>query len=203
MGKTINMKKKAILIITLSVMICFIYWYFRNVNGWMEFRRNTDTPKEFLNHSQISKKGYSGDSMAINRQLKLLLLKRKDFFANTAYSDSMEVIIDSILYSPDFNKLAVFVIMKNSTDKQLHPDKNYDWYYDATCYLGIRQRDSINLNWIGPVFSNSFSRESISNDIRSACFKTFATEDTSDKYKYNLNDIRFWNSPIWTEKEKY
>ncbi len=99
--------------------------------------------------------------------------------------------------------MAVFVIIKNSTDKQLIPNENDHWYYNATCYLGIRKRDTIGLNWIGPVFTNSFSRQSVSNDIRSACFRTFVREGLNDKYKYNLNDIRFWTAPIWKEKGKY
>jgi hypothetical protein len=164
-------------------------------------KQKEETPREFLNFTEISRQNYTDDSVKIIKQLMVLLAKRKDFFYNKAYFDSTELIIDSIIYNPDFCKLAAFVIVKNPTYRQLVPDTGSEWYYDATCYLGLRQKDTIELSWIGPVFTNSTDKQNVSNEIRQACFRTFATRDTSDAYSYNLNDIRFWNSPIWKKIE--
>jgi hypothetical protein len=79
----------------------------------------------------------------------------------------------------------------------LAPNREYERYYDATIYLGVRRNDSIVLYWIGPRITNSNNKEDISNDIRSAAFRTFATKEGSEEYKYNLNDKRFWSSTIW------
>ena len=193
--------KKIILTIILFGSIFSIYWYFKNVNGWIDFQKKTSTPREFLNHSSIKKEYYLRDKIELKRQFKLLLLKREGFFDNSAYSDSMDLIIDSILYSSDFNKMAVFVIVKNLTKRQLVPDNENTWYYDATSYLGIRQGNTISLTWKGPVFTNSSSESDISVDIREACFNNFVTKDTTDIYEFNLNDIRFWSSSIWKEIE--
>lgn len=161
------------------------------------------TPKEFLNHNVTKKEDYAKDSSEVVRHLKDLLLKREDFFNNKAYFDSTQLIIDSIIYSPDFNKLAVFAITKNPVKKQLAPDDNYEWYYDATCYLGVRQNDMISLSWLGPSFTNSYDKSELSGIIRDFYFTNFASENRVElyAYEYNLNDIRFWNCSIWKEIE--
>lgn len=189
------MKTKQVIFIILLFFVGLVFWYYKYINGWMVFRKNTDTPEEYLNNTTSSRNFYLKDSAEIINRLRELLLKHEDFFHSTAYYDSTELVIDTIIYSPNFKKLAFIVITKNPTNRQLMPDKRYSWYYDATCYLGIRQRDVLSLNWMGPIFTNSYSQQEISNNIREACFKTFITDDSL--YRYNLNDIRFWDSPIW------
>jgi len=196
------MKKNQIVFIAVLLLLGLVYWYFRFVNGWMEFRKNTDTPTEYLNQTKIKREFYKKDSIEILSQLNSFLINHDDFFYSKAYFDSTELIIDSILYSSDFNKLAVLVITKNPTYRQLAPDKNHDWYYDATSYIGIRQNDTIALSWIGPSLTNSYSEQDISNDIREACFRTFVTKEGGEAYAYNMNDKRFWNCPIWKEIEE-
>ena len=93
-------------------------------------------------------------------------------------------------------------MVKNPTYRQLAPPKNLAWYYDATCYLGVRKSDTIGLSFVGPVFTNASDKERISHIIRTACFRNFATKDSTDAYAYNINDTRFWTSPIWKEIEK-
>jgi hypothetical protein len=167
----------------------------------MEFRKNTDTPEEFLNHTSIKKENYSKDSNGVLKQFRCMLHNREQSFYTKDYFDSTQLIVDSILYNPDFSKLAVLIITKKTKYRQLTPDSNSTWYFDATCYLGIRQGDSIILSWIGPNFTNSNDLKTISNEIREACFRTFITKDTSDAYDYNLNDIHFWDSRIWKKIE--
>jgi hypothetical protein len=196
------MKKKTILFVVSLILLVFVYWYLKNVYGWKEFRKNTDTPKNFMSHTAIKKEDYIKDSILVLSQLRKALVKHEDFFYSKAYFDSTELIIDSILYSPEYNKLAVLVITKNPTYRQLAPDKSHNWYYDATSYLGIRQKDTIALTWIGPSFTNSNNQQDISNDIREACFRTFVTKQASGEYLYNLNDKRFWASPIWKAMEE-
>ena len=160
-----------------------------------------NTPDKYLNQTGVVKERYASDQVEVTKQLKASLIKREDFFDNSAYSDSTQLLIDTILYSPDLNKLAVFLIIKNPEDKHLLPNKKYEWYYDGTCYLGTRQKDTISLSWIGPSFTNSNDQKDLSEIIRTSYFKEYASKDTGGKntQKYNLNDVRFWNSPIWKE----
>jgi hypothetical protein len=184
----------------LRVFLLILLPFFYSCEG---IKQKKYTPMEFLNHTTVKKEDYTKDSVEVIRHLKGLLLKREDFFNNKAYFDSTQLIIDSIIYSPNFNKLAVFAITKNPVKRQLMPDENYDWYYDATCYLGIRQNDTISLSWIGPSFTNSYDKSELSSIIRDSYFTDFATKDTIGlyTYKYNLNDIRFWDCSIWKEIE--
>ncbi|HEX8278677.1 MAG TPA: hypothetical protein VF540_08270, partial [Segetibacter sp.] len=120
------------------------------------------------------------------------------------YFEGTDVLIDTILYSPDFEKLAILLLTKNPTSRQLMPTKDEDYYYNGTCYLGIRQQDTIALSWLGPNFSNASDRQELSKDLREACFRTFVSKDTTAHYanKYNLNDIRFWTSSEWKKIEE-
>lgn len=144
------------------------------------------------------------DSVSIMMVLQSLLHRHEEFFQNSAYFDSTRLIIDSIVYSPNLNKLAAFVIVENPTDRQLTPDEKHEWYFDATCYLGTRQNDSLSLFWMGPNFSNSPDQKSLSETIRNSYFTEIAHWDSSVRNTphYNLNDIRFWNdSSIWKQFE--
>lgn len=189
---------KSLTIFHMLLVLFFIFFY--SCEG---AKHKKNTPKEFLNHVMIAKEDYTKDSVDIIIQLKGLLLMQEDFFHNKSYFDSTQLIIDSIVYSSDFNKLAVFVITKNPVHRQLIPDRNYDWYYDATCYLGIRQNDTISLSWVGSSFTNSYDKKELSSIIRDSYFTDFATKDTTGlhTHKFNMNDVRFWNSSIWKEIE--
>jgi hypothetical protein len=196
--------KKKVFIISSVVLLGLTFYYFKNIYGWLEFRRNTDTPDQFLNKTVVKKKkDYTKDSLTISNNLKELLLRHEDFFYSKEYFEGTVIIIDTIIYSPDFNKLAVLVLTKNPTSRQLTPTENEMWYYDATSYLGVRRRDTISLSRLGPDFTNSTDKQEQSNSIRQACFRTFVSKDTTEKYayKYNLDDVRFWTSSVWQRIE--
>ena len=170
----------------------------------MEFRKNTDTPDQFLNNTLVRKEDYTKDSLTISTKFKELLLQHEDFFYSKEYFEGTEIIIDTILYSPDLKKLAVLVLTKNPTSRQLMPTENEMWYYNATSYLGVRQGDTISLSWLGQSFTNSTDKQEQSNYIRQECFRTFVSKDTTEKYahRYNLNDGRFWTSSEWQKIEE-
>jgi len=170
----------------------------------MEFRRNTDTPKRFLNKIVVNKEDYTKDSLQLAATLKELLLQHKGFFHSKEYFEGTEIIIDTILHSPDLKKLAVLVLTKNPTSRQLMPNKNNAWYYDGTGYLGVRQNDTIRLSWVRSTYSNSSDQQELSNYVREVFFRTYVSKDTTEKYshKYNFNDVRFWTSSEWQLIEK-
>ncbi|MEO8150669.1 MAG: hypothetical protein ABI723_23760 [Bacteroidia bacterium] len=188
-------------LIMLQILLIALLSFFSSCG---QFREKKITPNEFLNHTVIKKERYSKDSLEILIQLKIFLSKHEDFFYNKAYFDKTLLIIDTIIYSPDFNKLAVFVITKNPMYRQPYSDGKNEWYYDATCYLGLRQSDTISLSWWGPNFTNSTDEEELSLIIRDSYFTEQARGDTikANTYKYNLNDVRFWGSYVWNEIEE-
>ncbi|MFC4230618.1 hypothetical protein ACFOW1_01860 [Parasediminibacterium paludis] len=164
-----------------------------------------NTPNEFLNRTVVAKDNYSKDSSEIIRQLRNILKKHEGFFYSKQYFEGTVLIIDTFLYSPNLNKLAVFVITKNPTSRQLFSTSEYAWYYDATCYLGIRQNDTICMSWIGPSFSNFSDRDELSETLRNEYFTKYAKIKNVEgdyRYRYNIGDVRFWDCPIWAEVEE-
>jgi hypothetical protein len=186
----------ALLFIGSTVFASLFFYY--SCEG---LRQKQLTPARYLSRNQPQRQQYVADSIKTVKELTSLLLSRKSFFSNNAYWDATGVMVDTILYNANFDRLAVLVMTKNSVDRQLKPDKNYHWYYDATCYLGVRKNDSIVLHWIGPSFTNSYDSVELSGIIRNYYFTEFANNDTSGKvtYKYNLNDTRFWEDAIWQQ----
>jgi len=197
---------KTIFIIIAVAVLGLAFYYFKNIYGWMEFRKNTDTPEQFLSKTLNKKDNYTKDSLLIAVELKNLLLRHEheDFFYSKEYFDGTDIIVDTILYSPDFNKLAILFLTKNPTSRQLMPTENYDFYYNASAYLGIRQKDTISLSFLGPSFSNSIDKKEFSKLIRQTFFRTFVSKDTIAEYanKYNLNDTRFWTGSEWKKIEQ-
>lgn len=195
--------KKILIIISICIILALIICYFTFVFGWLEFRSNTETPDKFVNHTIISISDYNKDKSKLVRQFKSLVVKHVDFFYSKDYFEGTEIIIDTILYNTKYDKLVILIITKNATSRQVMPDKNESWYYDATTFLGVRRNDSITLSWLRPNFSNSTDLSKISNILRTKCFKTFVTKDTVGEYahKYNLNDIRFWSGKEWQKIE--
>lgn len=189
------MKMKREFLSFLLLMWCFA------ILSCEDVRFKKITPKEFLNRTVVSSDLYSRDSIELIKQLKELLRKREGYFSNTAYYDSSQLIIDSILYSPDFEKMAIFVIVMNPTSRQLVPEKESKWYFNGTCYLGKRNTRHTPMFWLGPNFSNFSNRRLLSVSMRNSYFTEFAISDTNGKhlYPYNLNDVRFWDSSIWDE----
>jgi|SRR5450432_2885017 hypothetical protein len=196
--------KKTIFAITALVVLGLIFYYFKYIYGWMEFRKNTDTPKQFLNNTIIKKENYTKDSLLIIQKLKQLLLQHEDFFYSKEYFDGTDIIVDTIVYSPDLKKLGVLILTKNPTSRQLVPKEKEMWYYNATSYLGIRQGDTISISHLGSYFVDYTDKSELSNNIRGDRFRTFVSKDTTKvyAYKYNFNDIRFWTSTVWEKIEE-
>jgi hypothetical protein len=163
----------------------------------MTFNGNSDTPTQYVNKTTRNHVDYKIDQEKLLVQFSELLNKRMEFFSNSSYSDSTtQIIIDTIIYSPDFNRLGVLIIAKNPTFRQLVPTKHGKWFFDSTCYLAIRKNGLFELKMLGPIFTNEKSNKDASKDIRDACFRHFIVK-ASDIYKFNLDDRRFWQSKIW------
>jgi hypothetical protein len=166
------------------------------------------TPPNFLNHTTVERSGYLKDSNAIIRQLRIYLKNHHQSFYKNEYFDSTEIIIDTILYSIDHNKIASFVIAKTPMNRrnEIAQNRQASHWYDAYCYLGIRvdtPGNTFRLKWLKRFYLiNWYKNEEIAEAIKDEYFTEFAAiKDTSGeyRYKYNLDDIRFWDCPVWDE----
>lgn len=180
-----------------------LFLYFRYIYGWYEFRFYKETPKEYISNNLPNKGKYSSDSTDIVFQIRGFIKNHKESFYSKDNDESTQIIVDTILYNPDYNKIATFIITKNSTSKQLIKDKNHKWYYDATCYLGAKHNDSLSLTQIGTHYGNS-DMKSISQIIRNYYFRERSSDPNHSNNTYNFNDIRYWsNSKDWKKIENY
>jgi hypothetical protein len=194
--------KKKIIVITAIAILLLLFLYFRYIYGWYEFKFYKETPKEYVNNTVVNKKNYSSDSSNIVLQLQGFVKNHQESFFSKEYDQSTQIIVDTIVYSPDYKKIATFIIAKNSTNKQLMPDKKYRWYYDATCYLGTKQQNSFILGWNGPNYTNSYDIESISGRIKNYYFRQKSSNTDTNREDYNLDDIRYWSKSIdWKNLE--
>lgn len=156
------------------------------------------TPAAYLNKSKPAEAVYRNDTVMLKARLLQSLNAKQDFFTNSAYDSSTQLLIDTVVYSPNFKKAAVLVMTKNPTNRQLIPDTTSPFYYDGTAFLVMR-KDSLLLEWMGPNFSNSNSKTRLSQQMRDYFFNAFADKDSSKQYysPYNLDDKRFWDTSIW------
>jgi len=171
------------------------------------------TPVKYRNKTVVSSSIYKVHKEILKDSIKYFI-KNKSLAYYPRENDSLtEVIIDTILYSPKKDKAAFFVVTKNSNDKLLSGGNENEYHYDAHCFAVYLKEDSIfsDIYWIRTSnVSNFHTLEKASFRIREMYFKDFSKREDvngNSMYKYNLNDIRFWNGLIWKtmeeEKEKH
>ena len=81
------------------------------------FNVNSVTPKEYLSLTKIDKLHYKNDSIMITQKLKMFLKNHEQSFYAKTYHEGTDLIVDSILYSPDRSKIVVLVITKTLTSR--------------------------------------------------------------------------------------
>jgi len=161
------------------------------------------TPKEFLSNVHAEKSLYLNDSIQLVQEFSNLMVHHEQSFGSKEYFSKTRIIIDTILYSANYYKLAVFIITENPTSRQLSPKENYKVYYNAFCYLAMRDSigGALQTRWLRSFYPiNWYSQAEVSSLLRDMYFTEFATIKNGDKtytYKYNLDDIRFWDCPVW------
>ena len=192
----------SIIIISIIFILCYLIYFF----GFYEFQKNTDTPKEYLSHTINNQKDYEKDSIEIAKNIRNHLLIHQSPFENPEYFDSTIVIVDTILYDNNFDKFMAIVILQNPTYRQIASAGGYLWYFDGYGYVGTRKNDSLELYDIEySVYYNFHNQSEISIALRTEFFRRlFYIKDSNNqsRYKYNVNDTRFWNGPIWEEVEQ-
>ena len=124
------------------------------------------------------------------------------------YDTLTEIFIDTILYSPNHDKIAAFIITRNSNDKLLSGGDSSKYHYNAHSFVGKRSSGEKNwdIKWFRRLnFVRHDTYDYISKKIRYRYFNSLAQIKGSDgksQYKYNFDDIRFWDGPVWNEKTR-
>jgi len=162
------------------------------------------TPEKYKYKTTVSSVLYSNHKNILTDSIRLYIdEKRKAYYPKE--NDSLtEIVIDTIVYSPNRDRAAFFVITKNSNDKLLSKGSKDEFHYDAHCFIALF--DSINfknVNWLSAHnLTNYTTHQKTSERIREIYFKNF--KGSQGIFKYNLDDVRFWKDiNVWGNVLKY
>ncbi|HEY3389376.1 MAG TPA: hypothetical protein VGK38_07390 [Prolixibacteraceae bacterium] len=160
--------------------------------------RGSRTPKEFLYESNISRNNYQTDKLYFDSLfLKMVSQNIRPFHQTHIYDKNSIIDIDTVLYSPDLDKMVVFVIVKNNLNKfDSYKTDTSKYWYEGFFFFGIRNyKQGIIVNK-----NSNFSFESDTKDGIKESFYSYAFERKSTSHpfngqqQYNMNDIRLWSS---------
>jgi len=166
----------------------------------------TPTPDEFKYVNSFTREEYLKDSLEIIEKIKVMFNKKDGPYYENGNDSLTKIFIDTILYSPDDNRMATFVITKNSNDKLLSPGSPNEYNYNAHCFIGERKEaeESWNLKWFRRLnFTRHKTYSYVSEKIRYRYFNNIVQLKKAggeSQYKYNFDDVRFWNGPVWDKK---
>jgi hypothetical protein len=144
----------------------------------------------------VSASMYSGDTAIIHDILKQMLSTKIGPFELDIYDSRTNVVIDSLIYSPDQARMIVLLIVKNRTSKLLTRDNDSDYYYDAYylyCSKDAQDGRVTVYDYSGYRLNFFYDREDIVDALHDYCFNRLAGQDGAE-YHYNIDDIRFWSS---------
>ncbi len=198
--------KKRKLSISIYFYSLIVFFFSINFTGCRFTNSDSNTEEKFRNNIVVNKDVYSLDSIKLLEQLKLFLRNHNGSFSSKEYFDSKELSIDTILYAPNFKRIAIFIVAKTPINRRLYKssfDNKYSHWFDAYCYLGIRKNDGFELKWLRRFNSiNWYDKTEILASIHEDYFVEFSKlKDASGayQYKYNINDKRFWDCSVWDE----
>lgn len=217
------MKTRLVIYGIVLVIIISVFVYFKNIFGWLEFRSNNYTKKEFKSLVQVSKKQYSKDSLVLVSIIRDRINSHKEPYSNAIMvngnnvfiNDSLTRIqIDSIFYSPNFNKIAFLVIVENDNKKlykgitkkeannlEKHGNLPYEGsHFDGNSFIGKKTENSFDVYFYKHSFTNSKSYKQNSILLREATLNRLDNNNNNNnnnKSDINFDDIRFWNSKDW------
>jgi hypothetical protein len=161
------------------------------------------TPQKYRNNTVIDGFTYDKHMAQFKDSILNLIYYRNDPYYQLENDSLTKVFIDTILYSPKMNKFSFFAITQNSNAKLLSTEDKNQFHYSAHCFIGKlnENREISNFQWVkGYNLSNYKSLSEISRRIREVYFREI-TQRTNNEgestYKYNFDDIRFWEGPLW------
>lgn len=175
------------------------------------------TPKEFVSKVEVPNELYSKDSLNLVGLIKAEIKDHKGGYHSKAYDEFTEITIDTIVYSPDYNRVVFFIIDKIE-NKKAYPDgwteKEVEavvqhtglpfegYHYNAKAYIGIRKNDTLTIdNFFGLNINGVQDINKLIKRQRQLFFEEYAAVDEKG-YEYNVDDKRFWDNPNFWDKLK-
>lgn len=123
-----------------------------------------------MNITKVDVDMYARDKNILELQFKTLVDSHKQSFHSKEYFYSTELEIDTLLYDKSYQRVIVFILIRNPITRQVLPNKNYSWYYDAYCYLGVKQKEGFQLKWMQPFSLINFYNRKEASDYKRTVF---------------------------------
>lgn len=168
------------------------------------------TPDEFISKVEVPSELYLKDSFELKELISIDIKEHKGGYSSKIYDEYTGIVIDTIMYSPDYEKLVFFVINKIENKKtyldnisqseikaiEKQTKLAYNGYsYEGKTYVGIRDNNLLRVEFLGMTIGK-FKEEELNKlrkRQRQIFFEEYATVNEKG-YEYNIDDIRFWDN---------
>ena len=192
-------KKKGINNFMKSLCYLIIYTFVFTIQNSCSVRN--DTSNKYKNITKVSIDVYKSHKTILIDTIRFYITKKIKAYYPKENDSLTQIYIDTILYSPKKDRLAFFVITKNTNDKLLSKGNNNEFNYNATCFISdLNGVELNNIKWLSAYSLRRYaSLEESSERIRKIYFTEFKGGE-GGVFRYNIDDIRFWDDPnIWSD----
>ena len=213
------------IIAILIIGVFYLLEYFASISGILGFEnRNSDDPEKNINNISVFYKSrsdtYRRDSLFIATTVWQLVDKKvfpyDSYKKNNVPVTSLQINVDSIIYSPDSLKLFAFVI--NGFPYKTNNDTGYLYRYGGDGFIGYRnsRKNYWTLYYFDQYTPVGFKKcNTVRNLMREYYLNKNGGKFKSDEhyywdrsrndyisipFDYNIDDIDFWNNSIVWKK---
>ena len=124
----------------------YIFVFCICINGSCQNKSSgVPTPDDYKYINLFTKEEYTQDSIFVHSKIKEFIREEAGPYYVKEHDSLTEVFVDTILYSPNHDKMATFVITKNSNDKLLSKGDPDEYHFNAHCFIG--RKKSVNRDW--------------------------------------------------------
>jgi len=186
-------RNKVGLMIAMSLLLC-------SCNNDAAIREKFKTPEEYRCSAASNRDLYSIDSIFFTHEVQRLIDDKEDPYQGSAYNESTQIYIDTILFDDDRKYCALFTILK--CYDELYAKR---WAYDGVVHFAHANEADDSLRWSlfayhGAIHVNAENYAKISDILR---FHNLAGRSYEGYLKktasFNLDDCRFWRSTEFTD----
>lgn len=195
-------------IIIFSVLLAFV---FTNCQNKMKSKK--PTPEKFKSIVKVPSLLYTNDSTYLAQVIKQEIREHTNAFYSKEYDISTKIFIDTIMYSPDFDKMVFFIINENKNANlykgmskeeavKIIKENNFapydDSHFNGNAYIGFRKSDSLAINDFFRIQTSRYQTYSnLKKRLHQIFFEEYSAVDERG-FEYNIDDVRFWsNKNVW------
>lgn len=154
--------------------------------------QKTSTPEEFMNTNKVPKEVYNEDLILLTNAVKTHYDSINSVVNPRYVTKLLGAKIDTVFYGND-NKIVFLALL---TKENEYAEKGIQ--YAGECYIAYKKNKIESLYQLKYSSTSTKSLEEVSEMIR----KIYLGEMNYIEGKYNINDSRFWDSPVWEEAKE-